>query len=514
MRIVTSGEMYRIEEAAEKRGVSRRILMENAGKNIARNLANLFPDYKKKNICILCGKGNNGGDGLVAARYLKKMGAHPSVSILGRIHDISPLARENLSRLKKLKVRIHEIVKAEQIAEEIKNSSILIDAIFGTGFKGEIKGLYADVIDLLSFYTEGRRPSVVAVDLPSGMDADTGKISSPQIRADWTFTLGLPKKGLFLHPGIEYAGNILVLDIGIPQEIIGKGWLNLLSKEEISGFFPPRNTGAHKGSFGHTFILAGSPGFTGAAALAGTAALWSGAGLVTVGIPESLNTIMSVKLTEAMTKPFPETRAQTLGLKSFKGILEFSKKVDVLAIGPGLSRVGETRKLILKVIENINLPMVIDADALFALRGHTDILKRRRSPAVLTPHPGEMVYLTGKSLDWIQSHRIEYTRDFAVEFKVITILKGARTVIASPSGEVWVNPTGNPGMATGGSGDVLTGIIASLTGQGLNLLNASKAGVFLHGLAGDIAREEKGEYSLVASDIITKLPQAFKNVVL
>jgi len=508
MRIVTSSEMYEIEEAAERRGVSRGIMMENAGKNIVNTLVKLFPDFKKKKICILCGKGNNGGDGLVAARYLEKVGVLPEVEILGKIREISLLAKQNLTLLRKLKIKIREVTNVNELKGKIRNSDIVIDAIFGTGFKGSIKGLCADIVRLLN----AEKPIVISVDLPTGLNADTGEVSIPCVRADWTFTLGLPKKGLLLFPGTEFVGRIKILDIGIPESVIGTGWLNLITRKDLSCFLSPRRIDSHKGSYGHIFILAGSAGMTGAAVLTSSGALSSGAGLVTTGIPNSLNQIMEVKLTEVMTKPLPETKFHSLSLSCYQEILDFTKNVDVIAIGPGLSRVSGTLKLARKIIENINLPMVIDADAIFALKGCTTILKRRRAATVITPHPGEMVYLTGNKVDEIQSKRIETARDFARRFAVITVLKGARTVVASPEGEVWINPTGNPGMASGGVGDVLTGIIASLIGQKVSPCEAARIGVYIHGLAGDIIRDKRGERGLVASDIINELPQAFKEV--
>lgn len=513
MRIVTSSEMYGIEEAGEKAGISRGNMMENAGKNIVNELLKLFPDLKKKKICILCGKGNNGGDGLVAARYLARIGIKPKVSILGKADEISPLSKQNLLRLKKFKVNIREVVKIDDILiKEIKSCNVVLDAIFGTGFKGSIKGLCSDIVRLLS-WDKADRPIVVSVDLPTGVNADTGEVSVPCVRADWTFTLGFPKKGLFVFPGMKFAGRLRILDIGIPKNLAGAGWLNLITQNEISRFLSPRRIDSHKGCYGHVFILSGSVGMTGAAMLANLGALYSGAGLVTAGIPKSLNQIMEVKLTEVMTRPLPETKSQTLSLSGYKEISSFVRNVDVIAIGPGLSRVNETLNLSREIIEKMDLPMVIDADAIFALKGHTAILKKRRAPSVITPHPGEMVYLTGKRVGEIQSKRIEIAKDFARRFKVITVLKGARTVVASPEGEVWVNPTGNPGMASGGAGDVLTGIIASLIGQKIDPFDAAKSGVYIHGLAGDLARDEKGEMGLVASDIVNKLPYAFKKVI-
>lgn len=516
MRIVTSNEMYGVEETAERKGVSRGIMMENAGKNIVEELVKLFPDVKKKKICILCGKGNNGGDGLVAARYLSNLGVVPDVSVLGKLKEVSPLSKQNLARLKKLKVSVHETTRVSDLAKRIKRSDIVIDAIFGTGFKGSAKGFIADVIDSLlklTFTECGKKPVVISVDLPTGVNADTGEISVPCVKADWTFTLGLPKKGLLLFPGAEYVGKLKVLDIGIPSSTTaGNSSLNFITREDICHFLLPRRIDAHKGTYGHTFILAGSAGMTGAATLTSLGALYSGAGLVTTGVPESLNHIMEIKLTEVMTKPLPETKFQSLSFSGYKKIFDFSRIVDVLAVGPGLSRIDETLNLVRRVIGSINLPMVIDADAIFALKGHTSILKKRKAPTVLMPHPGEMVYLTGKPVDVIQADRIKVARDFALRFAVSLVLKGARTVVASPSGEVWINSTGNPGMASGGVGDVLTGIIASLIGQKINAFEAAKIGVYVHGLAGDLSRDKNGEIGLTASDVINELPHAFKKL--
>jgi NAD(P)H-hydrate epimerase len=275
---------------------------------------------------------------------------------------------------------------------------------------------------------------------------------------------------------------------------------------------PPRKQDTHKGDFGHAFILAGSAGMTGAAYLASQAALLAGSGIVTCGIPASLNAIMEVKLTEAMTLPLPETKSASFSLAAEKEILDFSKKIDVVAIGPGLSRHKETQELVRNLLKRINKPVVLDADGVIALKGHCDILEKRSEPTVLTPHPGEMAYLIGKDKGEIQKNREKTASDFAKKHEAILVLKGRQTVVANSRGETYINKTGNSGMSTAGVGDVLTGMISSFVGQGINPYSAAAIGAYLHGMAGDIAAEEKGQFSLIASDLLDKLPQAIKQV--
>ncbi|OIN97817.1 bifunctional ADP-dependent NAD(P)H-hydrate dehydratase/NAD(P)H-hydrate epimerase [Candidatus Desantisbacteria bacterium CG_4_10_14_0_8_um_filter_48_22] len=509
MRVVTAKEMAGIEEAAEKHGVSRAQMMENAGRNAALEAIKLLPGFKRKKICVLCGKGNNGGDGFVAARHLGERGTSPEVFIFNDVKDLSPLAKKNLGLLRKSGGNVHSVKATGGLARDLRDCGAVIDALFGTGFRGEIKGIEAEAISLLNS-TDSLK---ISIDVPSGLNADNGEVNGACVAADHTFTLGLPKKGLMLFPGAEYAGKIKVLDIGIPRGLVGTSWLNMITREDAASVLEPRKQDTHKGTYGRVFIISGSAGMTGATTLACLGALRSGAGLVTAGVPASLNNILEIKLTEAMTKPLPETENRSLGEEAFGEILRFSEETDAVAVGPGLSRAGKTCRLAVEIIEGIGKPMVIDADAIFALKGNAEILKKRKaSTTIITPHPGEMAFLTGKTIGEIQSRRIEAAKDFSAEYGVVTVLKGARTVIACPEGNVWINLTGNPGMATGGSGDVLAGIMAALLGQKISALGSAKTSVYIHGLAGDLAAEEKGEIGVIASDIAEKVPYAIKSI--
>ena len=504
MKIITSKEMRELEDKAEKAGISRAKMMENAGKNSALYILKMFPAVKKKKVLVVCGKGNNGGDGLVCARYLEQNNIRTTVFILNDKKNISGLSKRNLRLLEKTGSKVNDIKQQKGLPEDLNNFHIVIDAIFGTGFKGKVSGLYLSAIKLINSCSSKK----ISIDLPSGLDSDSGK-AFVCVKADWTFTLGLPKQGLYLSDGVESAGKIKILDIGIPTKISVDSNLNLIEKKDIYSF-PKRKIDSHKGSYGQIFIIAGSPGFTGAAALAGLSALYSGSGLVTVGIPKSLNRIMAIKLTEVMTKPLPETNSGTISMRAYADIKEWAMKLDAMAIGPGISRQKETLSFARKIIQNIDIPLVVDADGLFALKNNTQILKKRKAFTVITPHMGEMSYLTGISIQRIRQDKISVALKFSKKYNTVVVLKGPATVIAFPDGDVWINQTGNPGMAKGGSGDVLTGILVSLIGQGIELRSALKTAVYIHGIAGDMARNEKGEISMTPSDLIAKLPRIFK----
>jgi len=568
MKVVTAQEMREIDRKTIASGVPAIELMENAGRAVARAIKSCYSPLKGKRISIFCGKGNNGGDGLVAARLLVKEKANPigsprqrrgrrlrrltsngarvKVFLLAKKEELKKDPKINLRRALRQKVEVIEIDtsrKLKRFEQEIKKSDLIVDAILGTGIKGAPKGLEAKAT---RFINTLKKP-IVSVDIPSGVEGSTGRVSGEAIKADLTITFGLPKIGLVIYPGAEYVGELEVADIGIPKRFlrdkkikvnpvrsprqrrgirplrgrITSNGVNLITKEEISSYLKPRKPDTHKGTYGHLLVIAGSVGMTGAATLTSQAAslcfgaLRSGVGLVTLGIPESLNEIMEVKLTEGMTLPLPETKKKTLSLKAEKKIIEFSKKADVLALGPGLSTNKETQQLIRNLIKKISSPMVIDADALNALAGHLSILQpatRHPQPAIITPHPGEMARLIGKKVREVQENRIKIASDFARKYKVIVVLKGARTVISDPEGNIYINPTGNPGMASAGVGDILTGMIGSFLAQRREPLKAAKTGVYLHGLAGDLAAQEKGEESLIASDLLEKLPQAFKQM--
>lgn len=522
MKVVTAEEMGEIDRRTIAAGVPSLELMENAGRAVIKAIKSRYAPLKGKRVSIFCGRGNNGGDGLVVARLLARKKAKIKVFMLAKKEELKKDPKTNLSRVLKQRIEVIEMgisCKLKEFEPEIKKSDLIIDAILGTGIKGVPKGLEAKAI---KFINTLKKP-IVSVDIPSGVEGSTGRVSGEAIGADLTITFGLPKIGLVIYPGAGYVGELEVADIGISQRFLKdkKIKINLTTRKEISFYLKARRPDTHKGTYGHLFVVAGSVGMTGAATLTSQAAslcfaaLRSGVGLVTLGIPKSLNEIMEIKLTEGMTLPLPETRKKTLSLKAEEEIRKFSQKVDALVLGPGLSTAKETQQLVKKLIKKISLPLVIDADALNALAGYLSLLRsatRDRRPVIITPHPGEMARLIGRTAKEVQENRITVASDFAKRYKVIVVLKGARTIIADPGEDIRINPTGNPGMASAGVGDVLTGMIGSFLAQGREPLEAANIGVYLHGLAGDLACQEKGEESLIASDILEKLPQAFRKV--
>jgi len=511
MKLVSAAEMRKIDRRAMSEfGVSTLFLMENAGKEVASAVSRMLGSCDGKVVVVLAGKGNNGGDGFVATRALREKGIQVVTYLLGEKSEVRGAARENLNRLQEPPREIRSEDDLKKFKDEILKADLLIDALLGTGVKGDIKGLTAAAITLLN----GAQKPIISVDIPSGLDADTGKPLGVCVKARQTVTFGLPKLGLFLYPGREFSGEVTIVDIGIPAELLTDKELkvNLLTDSEISLLFPCRRGDSHKGDYGHVFILAGSPGLSGAAALSSIAAMRAGAGLVTLGIPESLAPIMEVKLTEVMTLSLPETTEGSLSLEAKERILRMVEKVDTIALGPGLSTNSETGELLRELLVAIEKPVVLDADGLNLLNGDLSLLKNARCPLVITPHPGEAGRLIGKGSGEVQSDRIGTAREIASQSRTVVVLKGAATVIANPQGDVWINSTGNPGMASGGVGDVLTGMIASFIGQGLSGIDAARAAVYIHGKAGDIAAEKVGMPSLIATDIIDNLPIAMQQL--
>lgn len=513
MKVVTGQQMKEIDrKAIEESNLSGLILMENAGLRIFQNLKNIYPSLRLKKIIIFTGSGNNGGDGFVVARHLYNYGVKVKVFLLSHSSKIKGEAEENLNIINKMGVELFEAetTKLEEIQRAIQNSDLIIDAILGTGLHGKVTGLKAKIIDLINIANK----EVVAIDVPSGLDTDTGRIEGPCIKATHTITLALPKIGLLIFPGASYAGKVTVEDIGIPSYLLKNNKIktNIVTKEIVKSLLPFRATYSHKGSFGKVLILAGSIGMTGAAYLASEAAMRSGAGIVVLGIPRSLNPIMEVKLTEVMTLPLAETKKQSLGEEAEETILKLMKNYSILGIGPGISRQAETQRLVRKVIEKSNIPLVVDADAIYALSEDTTILKKTKTPLVITPHPGEIAKLINKDVDYILNNQLDITREIAQKYGIVVVLKGARTIIANKEGEVYINVGDNSGMATGGSGDVLTGIICSLIAQGADNFSAAITGVYIHSLAGDLARGIKGERGMIAGDILSQVPQAFLNL--
>lgn len=513
MKVVTSQEMRDIDSRTiNEIGVPGVILMENAGLAVVQVVKDVLAG--KKRVAIFVGRGNNGGDGLVVARHLAQAGYVVNVYLLAEPGRFAGDALTNLQIVQNLHLPIKLLLSQEALTEyqgEIQHSDVIVDAIFGTGLRGAVRGFAAEAIDFINRNVDC---PVVSIDLPSGLEADTGRAEGTCIRANHTVTMGLPKRGLLLHPGVDFTGKLTVADIGFPEEVIDAQNIsvNWVRERETTRLLPTRPRDAHKGTCGHVFLIAGSVGLTGAATLASEAVLRVGAGMATLGIPESLNPIMEEKLTEVMTVPLCETDAQTLSLNAEGKIFELLQRANVAAIGPGLSRNSATVELVHRLCTKVELPKVIDADGLNALAEKPELLDELGSEAILTPHPGEMARLLGCSIQEVESDRIGIPQNFAKEHGVTLVLKGAPTITASPSGEVYLNSTGNAGMATAGMGDVLTGAIAGLLAQGLNPVDAAILGVYVHGLAADIAAEKIGESGIIAGDVLRRLPEALNAI--
>ena len=487
------------------------VLMERAGEGIVRHLEEHCGPARGKTITILCGKGNNGGDGLVVARLLHRRGAQIHVVLLTPITDLGRDAATMYRRLVRVTGRtaIIRFQSADQVRHLLASSDILIDALLGTGLSSVVTGTYREAIELIN---SAGKP-VIAVDIPSGLHADTGAILGQAIRATLTITCGLPKLGLYVDAGIDQAGVIRVVDIGIPPTYVDaiESRTLLITSDSAFQSLPERAPSAHKGIFGHAGIIAGSVGKTGAAALAARAALRIGTGLVTVATPSSVNDVLEAKLLEAMTMPLPETKARTLARSGLDRVVAFIQARTAIAVGPGLSTHPETVELVQSLMKYLDRPSVLDADALNALAGRASLLTECKTPPILTPHPGEMARLeVDATTQSVNADRIGTARRFARERGVFVVLKGARTVIARPDGLVAICPTGNPGMATAGTGDVLTGMIVGLLAQRVPAWEAACAATYFHGSAGDLASQHLGQPGMLAGDLIAQIPYALQ----
>jgi hydroxyethylthiazole kinase-like uncharacterized protein yjeF len=509
MKVTTAEQMQELDrKAIETYRIPGIVLMENAGRGAAEAISNAFPDILKKKVAIIAGKGNNGGDGFVIGRYFLNRGIPVKAFLLAdpkALRGDAETAFQIFLRMKGEVLPIPSSKDYQRVKKDLEKFDFLIDSIFGTGLDAEVRGYYREVIDHLNTL---QKP-IIAVDIPSGLDANTGKPLGTAIRASLTVTFGLPKVGQLISPGIDYVGAMKIIDISIPRKLVEeeKFQTYLLEGEDIRKWLStPRRSDTHKGDYGHLLVIAGSVGKTGAAAMACEAALRMGAGLVTLAIPKSLNGIMEMKLTEVMTEPLPETPKQTLSLRAFNSLLRLCENKKAVIIGPGIGTFKETQSLILKLIKTLDLPIILDADGLTALATQPKIIPATNRSLILTPHPGEMARLIGFTAKEVQEDRIGISRKFSQSRHVHLVLKGHRTLVATPKGEIFINPTGNPGMASGGTGDVLTGMIGGLICQGLGILPSLQISVYLHGLAGDEVTLEKGEKSLVATDLIQKIP--------
>ncbi len=512
MKVLTSKQMKEIDRVAiEEMGILGPTLMENAGFQIFQNIQKRFRELNKEKIVIVAGKGNNGGDGFVVARHLFNHGADPVVLLLASKNEVRGDAALNLKIADEIGIKIHEVCSPKDLnlqKGKIFLATVLVDAIFGTGLTQPAKGLYVKVIELIN----KSKAYTIAVDIPSGLSSDTFRIIGPCVKADLTVTLAAPKISHVFPPAEEYVGELVVADISIPSFLFDKEDLKLefVERKTVLPYFKKRQRDAHKGTYGHLFILSGSLGKTGAAVMAGKAALKMGAGLVTVGTPESCLPIVARSMDELMTEPLPETHEKTLSSEALDKALSLLDGKDALLIGPGISTHPSTAEFVLSLIPKIKTPVVIDADALNILASKPEIIKSLRKPAVLTPHPGEFARLLNLSTREVLEKKLELVPQFAAEYGVYLVLKSYRTLTAAPDGKVYINSTGNPGMATAGSGDVLSGMMASMIIQEKNLLEAVLAAVYIHGLSGDLGVEKLGEKPLLAGDIIRYLPKSIK----
>ncbi len=511
MIVVTAEQMREIDRLTIQRyGVPSLTLMERAGQSIAQAILERFWRQAKKGVLVVAGKGNNGGDGFVVARLLKKKRIPCAVALLARRDELSPDAAHNFNAFVKLKGQVSEIGADDMdvLGERARKSGLVVDAILGTGVKSEVRGLYASAIKSIN----ACGLPIVAVDIPSGVHTDTGVPLGAAVKAQMTVALGFAKRGEVVYPGIDYVGNLTVADIGIAAQAIAevRPDAELLEPATVRPLVPRRAADTHKGSYGHVLVIAGSRGKTGAAILASRAAMRGGAGLTTLAAPRSLNNIFASSLIEVMTEPLRENSAEELeplGDQDWGRLLE---RKDVLLFGPGIGVAPATQSHLRWLLRNLAIPWVIDADGLNNLALEVDRLKQAKTAPVLTPHPGEMARLTGKSTAEVNRDRVEIARTFALEHRCHVVLKGARTVIAIPSGKAFINPTGNPGMASGGMGDALAGVVAALLAQGLPPEDAMKLGVYLHGFVGDRIAASRGGIGLIASDIIEGLPEGLK----
>jgi NAD(P)H-hydrate epimerase len=508
MKLVTSELMRSVDrEAIDGRGIPSLTLMENAGRGIAQRILQIHPEIVSSRVAVFAGKGNNGGDGFVIARHLAEGGCDMAVYYVGPPDKMSDDAVANFNRLDETDAELYEITSADSLPSEL-DADFAVDAIFGTGFSGAPRGITADVIE----YMNRIDAVILSVDMPSGLDADTGQYEGAVVQAEHTFTLALPKYGLFVSPGRELAGKVDIIPIGIPEDVVESFELDveLVTSERVSDMLPHRKPDGHKGDFGKVMILAGSVGMTGAATMVGESALRCGTGLCFIACPREVQPVIAIKITEATTHPLPDVRKKgALALRALGEVRTLMEQYDALVIGPGIGRHHETQELIRRLVPSLTKPAIIDADGLNALAGHTDILSEAKVPLVLTPHPGEFARLTGASVSNDIHDRLDAARDFAQKYGVVMLLKGSPTVIADPVGTCYVNPTGNSGMGTGGSGDVLSGAIGSFLGQGMSAIDAAVAAAFVHGLAGDLAAGDLTQRAIIAGDIIVNLPEAF-----
>ncbi len=508
MLVLGAREMAGLDQRTIREiGIPGIVLMENAAQGAAAFFLRALPDLLDRRIAVIAGSGNNAGDGFALARIFHSRGARVGVVCLRPPENLTGDALTNFGICEKMQIPIMVWNEAEDFEAQmalVSQCDAIIDAILGTGLNSDLRGLYREMVERV----QKINIPVLSVDIPSGLDASSGLPLGAAVRATATATFGFLKIGHVIDPGPEYCGQVEVVDIGIPPEIVQSSGIRryLLTEELLSSWIAPRHAAAHKGSAGHVCVLAGSAGKTGAAALVCLGAGRAGAGLVTLFIPESLNPIMEVKLTEAMTLPVPETKEHAFSVSALPAILDFLEGKQVLAMGPGITTHPDAVSLVKDLIVKAGYPLVLDADAITAIADDPAILRKASATPVLTPHPGEMARICGCSVPEVQRNRLEAAARFSREHNSILALKGRQTIIAAPDGRLAINSTGNPAMASGGMGDTLTGIIAGFIAQGFEPFEASCLGVYVHGAASDRVIRGVSTRGLLATDMLDEVP--------
>ncbi|MBS3776024.1 MAG: NAD(P)H-hydrate dehydratase [Bacteroidales bacterium] len=504
MKICSINQMRDLDRRAmEEYGIVQELLMENAGQAAYFTILKEF-GIERKHFVVFCGSGNNGGDGLVVARKLHSNGAEVTVIMLGDRSKFKGAAKQNLDIAEKLQIRIIEWKDASEAKRSVQNADALIDAIFGTGIDREVEGKYRDAIELIN----SAKKTVFSIDIPSGVNGDTGQVMGTAVNADHTTTFGLPKAGNLLYPGFERGGKLYVTHISFPPDLYDSEEIKMATNDPEP--LPPRGRDTHKGDYGKVLFIAGSSNYLGAPYFSAFSFLKAGGGLSFLATPESISEFIGNKGSEIIFVPQKGTESGSISKGNKEQLLEFAETTDMVVIGPGLSLNEETQQLVRELVSEIKKPVLIDGDGITAVAQDTECIKKRQAPTLLTPHPGEMARLTKNSISAILKNKIYVVQNTAQELNATIVLKGAHSLIGYPDKRVFINLSGNPGMATAGSGDVLTGTIAAMAGFGFSLDNAARMGVFMHGFAGDLAARETGEDGLVADDIMNKLPASMK----
>lgn len=514
MKIVTAAEMRHIDErAVAEHGFTTSRLMEAAGQAVVAVMKSRFAPLFGKTVGILCGPGNNGGDGLVVARLLKKSRISVVVVLLADPDGLSPEPKKQYLKAKAAKVPVLSVTRIgrmDPLKAAFDECHLLVDALFGTGLSRNLDGLAKEAVRELN----RQKKPVVAVDLPSGMSADTGLPMGDCVKATCTVTFGLPKIGFFTYAGRTFAGEVRTDDIGFPRPLLEDAALfhSVTEAGDVVRTLPNYDENTHKGTRGRLVVVAGATGLTGAATLCALGAQRIGAGLVTVACPESLNPILEAKLTEPMTAPVPEVEGGFLSLRAAGRIVHLTENVDAAVVGPGIGRHRETGQLLRELVVKLTVPMVVDADALNLLGGQLDIFKVVKTPVILTPHPGEAAWLLKTTIHEVERDRVRVAKQIATGYNVVVVLKGHQSVVANPRGEVRINPTGNRALSTAGTGDVLSGVIGGLLAQRLAPFDAAVAGTYIHGLAGERASRRFGFDGVLAGDLLPILPRILRRL--